>query len=527
MGEKHTMEKNEILTILVFLLIVISVLSPILFYSKIKNDAPSVNAKASSSSGQTSLTVIPTCGDDDCESPWENCTTCVADCGICIQECGDLLCTGNETCEDCPGDCGSCDVTGGGGGGGGGGGSTAPLNQVNFIFSPDVLQEKLFLGESTPRIVTVTNIGTKSVIVYLDLLDLENYVFLDKTVLSELKSDESDIFEALFSVNELATPGVYLGSIVGEAQRIQKTLPVVLTISDAGAPLFVTITIPDDEDEVFPGETINGDIIITNNIDGIQVDIINSIKNWKEEELLSRSGQLDLVSGENLFTDDFIIPADAPPGYYLFYVNVSYHGKSYTDAAAFRIKPQIAFSKLFLGDYMFYLWLLLLAISLFLIIFFLRKLISNRKKGISGVTSRKKKKKEEELKITSPELIDQSIARINELKQKANIKYDYSLVERYFAVMRRFFSNYYDITSSLTFEELIVRLNKKDIKRKKNVVAFITRIAHIPYYYTLIPKNKFILLLNSSISLLNSYKDDVEANLERLNKDKKKLKKKK
>ena len=521
------MEKNEILTILVFFLILVSVLSPILFYSKIKDNIPSISAKASSSSGQTSLTVIPTCGDGDCETPWENCTSCELDCGVCVQLCGDLLCTGNETCETCPGDCGICGGGGDGGGGGGGGGTTAPVSQINFIFNPDVMQEKLFIGDSVNRIVTVTNIGIKSIVVYLDVVDLDSFVFLNKDVLLQLRADESDTFEALFSVSDSAVPGVYLGSIIGEAQKIQKTLPIVLTINEAGAPIFVSVTIPEDADEIFSGEGIQGDLSITNSIGDISVDITNSIRNWKEEEILSRSGQLDLSPGENLFTDEFDIPEESPPGYYLLYVNVYYNGKSYTDAAAFRIKPQIAFSKLFLGDYIFYLWLLFLAISLFLIIFFMRRLIANRKKGRFGAASKKKKKKEEEVVITSPELINQSIARINELKKKASVNYNYSLVERYFAVMRRFFSRYYNIKSSLTFEELVTRLAGKDIKRKKSVIAFINRIAHIPYYYTLIPKGKFILLLNNSITLLNTYKSEVEDNLERSKKDKKNLKKKK
>ena len=63
------------------------------------------------------------------------------------------------------------------------------------------------------------------------------------------------------------------------------------------------------------------------------------------------------------------------------------------------------------------------------------------------------------------------------------------------------------------------KLNKKDIKQKQMVISFIDKIAHIPYTYSLIPKSKFIGMVNEAISILNSYKS--KAKLDKVKKSNK------
>jgi hypothetical protein len=469
------MKKNEILTIVLFILIFISLFGS--FFSFFDTKQYSMNQIASSP-GEINLFIPPVCGDGPCDAPFENCTSCPIDCGECSDDDGD---------DD-------------GDNGGGGGGSSS---NINFIFSPDLLQERLFPGESINRIVTVTNTGDKNIRVLLDVLDLGDFVFLNKDSL-ELRVDKSDTFESLLSVSELATPGVYLGSIVGSASGIEKTLPIVLTVDEVGAPIYVDIVLSEGFGEVFAGETIQGEIIILSNVGGVQVDITNSIRNWKEEEILSRSGQLDLRSGENLFTDDFDIPSDAPPGYYAFYVNVTHEGKSYTDAIAFKVKTRRGVEGLFLTDSIFYFWLVLLIASIIFIVFFLRRIVAKQKSA--SLLVGKKKREAEKKRNAYSNLANDAIAKIKAIR--SNGKYTRASIRKHSVIIRRFFSKYYKVKASLTFEELVVILGKKDIKDRKRVVSFLNKMAHVPYDSTLISKNKFNLLIDDSINLLSSYRGE-------------------
>ena len=149
------MKKNEIFMILVLFLILISLSGP--FFSYFSAKQYSMGGVASSP-GEINLFIPPDCGDGTCDTPFETCETCVADCGTCGVD------------------------NGGGGGGGGGGGSSGP---VNFIFSPDIIQERLFPGESISQEVKVTNIGLRTIQILLNVLALEDSVFLNKESLEK------------------------------------------------------------------------------------------------------------------------------------------------------------------------------------------------------------------------------------------------------------------------------------------------------------------------------------------------------
>ncbi len=49
--------------------------------------------------------VQPHCGDELCESPYENCSDCPEDCGSCPPECGNDVCEDGEGCDSCLEDC--------------------------------------------------------------------------------------------------------------------------------------------------------------------------------------------------------------------------------------------------------------------------------------------------------------------------------------------------------------------------------------------------------------------------------------
>jgi len=491
------MDKNNILTILVIFLIFISIASPTLFYFKIQSKT--ISGKASSSSGNITLMVPPDCGDMVCEDPWEDCTTCELDCGECIQICGDDICSGTETCENCPEDCGVCD--GGGGSGGSGGGST-PVTRINFKFDPSLIQEDFYPGDSLSKQVNVTNIGAKSIDISLSVTKLQKFIFLSSNLVS-LKEEEMKSLNALISIPKDTSPEVYIGDILGVVENVQRSLPVVLTVREKEAPIIVDVSLSEENQVVMPGEKVVADITITNKLSSlIKVNLENSLRNKLEDVLEIREGIIDLKPGENIFIDDFDIVNGFQDGYYLFYANVTYDGNYYVDAAPFRVEsPSEEITGLFFGGYLIYLWIFIALILILLIIYFVRKLVKNKKPFL---ISKKKKKKEEATDYD--ELIKQTVTKLNSLKNESKSKYGYGNIEKYSLIMRQFFSKYYDVKSSLTFEEFVVVLEKMDVKKKRIVISFINKIAHIPYYYTLMPQKRFILLVEESIRLVNSLK---------------------
>ncbi|MCD4759338.1 hypothetical protein K8R33_00435 [archaeon] len=468
------MERNKLFFGIGIILMIVSLIIPSLLYFKVAQYS-SGEEVTFAAVGTIGLTVVPVCGDGICDD--------------------------GEDCNNCPVDCGVC-PSGGSPGGGSGGTSTT---QVNFKFDPDVIKEELVQGDSVTKEVNVTNLGTRSINVQLSVVNLKELVFLDKTFVS-LQGRGVEEFDALIATSENTEPGVYIGNIVGAASNVEKSLPIVLTIRGPEDPIIVNVNIPKDYLSISPGGIVLGDIVITNKLnETLSVVMVTSMRDQKENVLLDRSDQIGLFSGENLFSDKFETSWDLELGYYFFFVEVTYEGILYSDAAVFKVEgPGDRVTGFILGDYLMYLWILLAIIILIFIIWVLRKSISKSKWFVT-FNKKKKEKKEEEI-VDRAGLIRLTISNLQRLKVKSKSYYGYELIEEYSKIIRYFFTKFYSVGSGLTFEELVSVLQKKNIKKKRKVIAFITRIAHIPYYYKLMPEARFVTLIDSSITLLKSFK---------------------
>ena len=464
------MDKNNILMILVILLMVVSVVSPIFFY--VKSTQHQVVRDAGGGAVASVSVFVPA-------------------------ECGDGLCELDESCSSCPFDCGECPPevppTGSSGGSGGGRSSSTSIRE-NFKFSPAIIQEQMFQGDAMYSLINLTNTGKESLNIDLSIINLRDFVFLDEDSFY-LRSGETEEFKVLISIPEDAEPKVFLGDIVGEAGSVEKSLPIVLRIAERDSPFRLYVNITDETKIVQPGEKVKANINIFNSLGAVSVFLDTSMRDRKESVLLDSADLVGLNSGMNVFPGEFVVPFDTDPDYYLFFVNLTYDGKNYVDAATFRVESPTRVTGFGVWQY---IWILLLLILISVIIYFVRKYLLKKKKFF--ISKKKKKKKEKEVSVVP------FVHELELLRTKAKKKYEHSLVDNYFNIIRDFFSRYYALKHSLTFEEMVVELNKRQINRKKKIIEFIDRIAHIPYTYSLIPKDKFISLLDESISLLNSYK---------------------
>ncbi len=462
------MNRDTLITVFVFFAVVCSLSIPIFMYFKLgSNVGEDVTLRAV---GQVNLVVVGVCGDGICDS--------------------------DESCSSCPGDCGACvSPTTTSSGGGGGGSSSVNIEKIQFSFSPDYIQERLFPGDSLNKVVNVSNDGSQKIDVNLKVVNLDDLVFIDKNSLSLLVGETKN-FKTLISVPSDKESGVYLGEIVGSAEDIEKSLPVVLRISEYGLPFRLDVNLLGNG--MFqPGDELKYGVVVWNNVSsGILLDLNRQMKTREEDVIVEETDKISVGLGENYFEYSFDLPYDLREGYYLIYVSFNYDGRDYVDANLFKVVQLEEKTSFVLGQYLIYLEIIVMLIILFFVFRVIKKKISKHSKVKVKVVEEESLSREE---------IKNYMLRLEKLKEKTQKDYNYPLVEEYSKIMKAFFVRYYHLRNSLTFEEITEILGETKIKDKSRVVGLIKKISHIPYSYSLVSKSKFIVMLNEAISLLRRY----------------------
>jgi len=468
------MDRNYFLGVFAILLIFIAFIAPAVLYLQISQYSPKEGVTLAAV-GTVSLTVLPTCGDGTCETE-EDCSSCSADCGVCV------ILPSTESSSS--------------GGSSGGSRFVAPALRVNFKFDPGVIQEQIVQGSSLKQTINVTNLGIENIDLDLSVSNLEDFVFIGEKKLF-VRSGEVEQFDVLISIPVDTEPKVFLGDIKGKVKSVEKSLPIVLRIIEEDALFKLKINISEETKVIGPGETVKASANIFNSLDHLSADFVSSILDRQENVLMDKFDRIELDPGTNNFPLEFKIPNDIEQDYYLFFVNLTYDGVSYVDAVTFRVDSTREVSGFFMEEYVLYAGIIVAIVFLLIILYFIRKY--PLKKKILFIKHKKKGK------IVQRVSVIQTIKKLGEIKKRSYKKYDYALVEEFFKIIRSFLIQYYSFSNNLTFEEIKNELNQREIKRKQRIISFIDKIAHIPYTYSLIPQKKFIIIINESISILNSY----------------------
>jgi len=465
--------QSKIIFVFSILIIIISLVLPIFFlYS---SEMSTYSTSRASGIGSVKLSVASVCGDGSCDAATEDCSSCSQDCGGCPAA-----------------------STGGTGGSSGGGGGISKL--INFVFDPDLIDEKFEQGESFEKIINVKNIGARFVYIILKVSELEDMIFLDKKELDIAKGN-SDEFLLSILVAENKEPGVYLGDVIGKVGDFEKNLMLVISVFEKDALIFVDVDVDEDSASVQPGDKVMGTINITSKYnESVSASIEYSIKDKDKNIISSKEESIYLASGETIFKQGLKTDKDLDPDYYFFYTIVSYDSKNYEDADAFKIEESEEY--LFSGRDIIYGIIVFLALLLLLILVY----VFRRKLFKFGIPfGRKKKKKEEEIKVEGIRAITPTVKKLAQLKLKLNKEnYDEKLIKEYFDIMRHFFSNYYSISYRFTFQELSRELTQRKIKSKTRIISFINVISDLSYLESTMSKSEFKGLLDRTISLVKS-----------------------
>ena len=409
--------------------------------------------------------------------------------------CGDGVCdAATENCENCPEDCGEClgDTTGVGGGGGG-----FRVQLVNFIFDPDLIQERIPQGGSLETKVDVINIGRNTADIIFEVVELDYLVFLQSDRI-DLRAGETKELYLDILAGQNAEPDVYLGEITGTAGDIVKNVQLVIRIYEEDAPILLEVSIPEDYKIINPGDQIMGEVKVTSKFnETVSGKIEYSIRDSNMKVLSSREESVVLAPGETIFKQTFNTDKELKGDYYLFYSSVTYDSVTYSDAAAFKIE-EIEYPFLFFGLDLIYAGSLLAIILIIAVLFILfRKRIFKSKKA----TGKKELSRE-----GRDEVISEAISKLKQIKLKVIKSKNMIPMEEYFKIIRIFFSEYYAIKYRFTFQELYKDLSSRKIRQKNRVLNFIKRVSHIAYVDSPITNSQFNSLVEKSISFLGHLK---------------------
>lgn len=146
-------------------------------------------------------------------------------CGNGVTESGEQCDDGNVVNSDgCSSTC-QTETPGGGGdtGGGGGGGDEVILPPVNILVTPTEFNINLAIDTTTPKTISVTNLGTSTINVVVSQQSLGNHIILGSTSLTIPTGETVDLDVVFVALSE---PGVFAGKIIIGGHEILVSLNV-------------------------------------------------------------------------------------------------------------------------------------------------------------------------------------------------------------------------------------------------------------------------------------------------------------
>ncbi len=255
---------------------------------------------------------------------------------------GGFCCSSKCKSSACPTE--EAQPSGGGGGGaaagGGGGGALIPLEVQeeptvkDFSISPSSFKEELVLGAAKTRTIKIKNEGNSGLTFNLNVLTVDNFVFLSEDSFSLEPNEEKDV-EANIIGKRL---GSYLGEIEVTADGIKKSVTVIVEVESERVLFDVKMDIPSAYKEIRIGEELKAQITLLNIGPPRKVDVITTylIKD-KRGNVIYESSETFAVEKQASFVKSIRLPYQTGPGEYLAIVELTYENSFAVSSELFRI----------------------------------------------------------------------------------------------------------------------------------------------------------------------------------------------
>ena len=228
-----------------------------------------------------------------------------------------------------------------GAGAGGGGGAPFPVFEEEkvkeFSLSTISIKEQLALGIAKTRTITIKNTGKDSLSFNLNVVTVNDFVFLSDTSFS-LNAGEEKTIEANIIGKKL---GSYFGDIEITADGIKKTITVIVEVESEQVLFDAKIDIPSAYKEVQAGDDLKAQITLLNVGPPRKVDVTTTyIIKDKLGNIVYEGSETFAVEKQTSFVKSFKIPTNLQPGDYLAIIEVRYADSFAVSSELFRVVPE-------------------------------------------------------------------------------------------------------------------------------------------------------------------------------------------
>ncbi len=273
----------------------------------------------------------------------------------------------------------------GGGGSGGSGGGGAPLL---FQVDKTLIESSVFQGENKLEIINIKNIGSQSLEITFDLVDLDTFVIIGDDKFYLKPGESKDVNVNVFAL-ENAPPGIYVGKILVKSGFFYKIVNVIIEVNERETLFDLQIEIPEAYKIVLPGKKILTTIKMINlgfTGNPVDVDLSLSIRDLDNNLISTLSKEVIAVDRSLSIIRELNIPGDINEETYLIVGELKYGDITASSYDTFEIKEK---------KFPLFWWLFFLFIVIILIVYLSYKLKKQIKRDIIPYISpfRKKKKK--------------------------------------------------------------------------------------------------------------------------------------
>ncbi len=248
----------------------------------------------------------------------------------------------------------------------GSGGASRGESILNFSVNPEIFDIKIKTGSRNTEYLYIKNTGSESLLFTLELLGIEKWVMLDKTVFS-LAPNQTEVVQVYFFTRENEEAEIHTGKIIVHTVSMDKDVNMILQIWESQALFDINSTL---KESIIPKSgKLDTSIELFNIGDEKKLDVLLEyfINDFSGNQI--KLGEETIGVEKRLkINREFIIPEKLLAGDYLFYVQLSYNNLSATSSNLFTLTDQPV-TKVRLNSTLYFA--ILLSIILLLLIYFL------------------------------------------------------------------------------------------------------------------------------------------------------------
>lgn len=214
------------------------------------------------------------------------------------------------------------------------------LEKQEFSLSKEKISVSVTQGETVRESFWIRNEGPEDLYLILEVEGLEDYILLsDKfVILDQIKEKAMYINFVALAEQE---PKTYTGRVIVKTARIKKEILIVMEVKQREALFDVSVEIPEEFKEVFPGGKVLAEINLFNigKIGMVDTVVTYYIKD-PSSNLIIQEHETVGVETKVGFTKSFVIPRTAMLGAYTCWVRLRYGGASATGEATFLVEGE-------------------------------------------------------------------------------------------------------------------------------------------------------------------------------------------